>query len=1037
MEAEPARSAGAPGDAAAPATAPAAKRARLAPAAGAPAAPPAAAAAPPRRVNVIEFGGKSATHEVAWPPGGGGGSPLPPPPRPGPPARAFPFALDPFQQAAVDCLEAGHSVLVAAHTSAGKTAVAEYAIGMALRDGARAVYTSPLKALSNQKFREFQEAFGDVGLMTGDTVINPGAACLVMTTEILRQMLYRGSPAVTEAALLIYDEVHYLRDPERGVVWEESIVLAPKNARFAFLSATLPNAAEFAAWVAAAHGAPVHVVATDYRPTPLEHYLFPAGADGLFQVVDARGTFREDSFSKALAALGDAESKTAAGGKGGGKGRGGGAANGGGKAEVKSDALKLAEMLMARRLDPAIVFSFSKRECDALAREMESMDLNGADEKKVVDAIFAGATDALTPADRALPAVAAALPMLRRGVGVHHSGMLPILKEATEIMFQEGLVKLLFATETFSTGLNMPARTVVFTHARKFDGGAYRWVSSGEYIQMSGRAGRRGKDARGTVVLMLDARLDPATAREMLRGAPDALRSAFHLTYGTLLAMLRVEGASPEALLRRSYAQFQAEGALPALEARAAAAAAARDAVAVEGEEAVAAYAALEAQAAELRGDARDAALAPRAALPFLQPGRLARVLPPGAARGDAGVWAAIVNFERVGGAVDAGSDAAAGADGAAGGKKKGKKAKKGGGSAASVLVDVLALAAPAPPGGRARAVPVAPGAPGAAPAVIPVGLHELAALSSVRVHLPRDLRAAEARALGARVLAEVARRFGAAGPPLLDPVRDMGASDGRYAKAAARLAAVEALLATHPLAGAPSLRARLAALARKAALGAEARAAARAARAARGLVLQEDLGRRRRVLRRLGYVDSDGLVTAKGRFAAEVSTGDSLVLTELAFSGALASLAPAAVAALLSACVWRERAEARGRPPPALEAPFGALRDAARRVAGAEADAGLAAAAEPDEYVASFRPDLMEIVAAWADGATFSHALSLAGRGTYEGSLVRALRRLDELLRQLGGAARAVGDAALAERFDAAAARIRRDVVFAPSLFL
>jgi ATP-dependent RNA helicase DOB1 len=177
----------------------------------------------------------------------------------------------------VDCLEAGHDVLVAAHTSAGKTVVAEYAFAMALRDGARCIYTSPLKALSNQKFRELKQLFGDVGLMTGDVQIDPSASCLVMTTEILRSMLYAGSEVVREACAIVYDEVHYLRDPERGVAWEETIAMAPPGAALAFLSATLPNAAEFAAWVAAAHARPCHVVYTDYRPTPLQHFLLPSG----------------------------------------------------------------------------------------------------------------------------------------------------------------------------------------------------------------------------------------------------------------------------------------------------------------------------------------------------------------------------------------------------------------------------------------------------------------------------------------------------------------------------------------------------------------------------------------------------------------------------------------------------------------------------------------------------------------------------------------------------------------------------------------
>jgi superfamily II RNA helicase len=590
---------------------------------------------------------KSCTHEVLWPPctPKNAATPHPPPPHPAPPARSYPFPLDPFQQVAVNALEAGHDVLVAAHTSAGKTVVAEYAFAMALRDGARCIYTSPLKALSNQKFRELKAVFGDVGLMTGDVQIDPSASCLVMTTEILRSMLYAGSEVVREACAIVYDEVHYLRDPERGVAWEETIAMAPPGAALAFLSATLPNAAEFAAWVAAAHSRPCHVVYTDYRPTPLQHFLLPSGADGLYLVVDEKGAFREDNFRRAVAALDEASAqRRARGGGGGGGGIGGraggnnsaidnaallraaaasrpksaggvsaaagagaqlvlapvssfssagGGGGGGGTVagasaaalagsqqnpnargaggQTAADVHRLVKTLYDRNYDPLIVFAFSKAECEALARGCEGLDLSEQGEPAVVDAVVAGALASLSEQDRALPQAQALLPLLRRGVGVHHSGLLPVLKEAVELLFGEGLLKVLFATETFSTGLNMPAKTVVFARARKFDGTGFRWLRSGEYIQMAGRAGRRGKDDRGVVVMLLDEKMEPAAAREMLRGLPDPLVSAFHLRYAMLLSLARAEGegARPEALLRASFRQFQAQRAAPRLAARA------------------------------------------------------------------------------------------------------------------------------------------------------------------------------------------------------------------------------------------------------------------------------------------------------------------------------------------------------------------------------------------------------------------------------------------------------------------------------------
>ncbi|CAC5411372.1 MTR4 [Mytilus coruscus] len=220
-------------------------------------------------------------------------------------AKEYPFILDPFQKEALLCLENNQSVLVSAHTSAGKTVVAVYAIAMSLQQKQRVIYTTPIKALSNQKYRELYEEFQDVGLMTGDVTINPTASCLIMTTEILRSMLYRGSEIMREVAWVIFDEIHYMRDKERGVVWEETIILLPDNVHYVFLSATIPNARQFAEWICHLHKQPCHVVYTDYRPTPLQHYIFPAGGDGIHLVVDENGEFREENFNTAMSVLRD------------------------------------------------------------------------------------------------------------------------------------------------------------------------------------------------------------------------------------------------------------------------------------------------------------------------------------------------------------------------------------------------------------------------------------------------------------------------------------------------------------------------------------------------------------------------------------------------------------------------------------------------------------------------------------------------------------------------------------------------------------
>ena len=384
-------------------------------------------------------------------------------------------------------------MLVSAHTSAGKTAVAEYAIALSLKDKQRVIYTTPIKALSNQKYREMLDIFVDVGLMTGDVTINPSASVLVMTTEILRNMLYRGSEVMREVGWVIFDEIHYMRDKDRGVVWEETIILLPDNVHYVFLSATIPNARQFAEWVSLLHKQPVHVVYTDQRPVPLQHYIFPGGGDGLYLVVNENGEFLEDNFQKAMSILSETpEGKSKKHFKG------------------NDSVSQILESIMEKRLEPVIVFSFSRRDCEAYALQLSKMDFNTSEEKRLVQDVFQNAIAVLNSEDKKLPQIENVLPLLKRGVGIHHSGLLPILKEIIEILFGEGLLKVLFATETFSLGLNMPARTVVFARARKFDGENFRWLNSGEYIQMSGRAGRRGLDDRGIVMLMVDEHMDAA-----------------------------------------------------------------------------------------------------------------------------------------------------------------------------------------------------------------------------------------------------------------------------------------------------------------------------------------------------------------------------------------------------------------------------------------------------------------------------------------------------------------------------------------------
>ena len=238
-----------------------------------------------------------------------------------------------------------------------------------------------------------------------------------------------------------------MRDKERGVVWEETIILLPDNCHHVFLSATIPNAIQFARWICELHKQPCHVVYTEYRPTPLQHYMFPAGGDGLHLVVDERGEFREDHFARAMASLTESASAPNSGNSSKQKG---GAPKGKGQTKGPSDCFRIVKMIMERSYQPVIIFSFSKRECEAYALQMSKLDFNTDDEKKMVQDVFTNAIDILSDDDKKLPQVEHVLPLLKRGIGIHHSGLLPILKEVIEILFQEGLVKALFATGAFA-----------------------------------------------------------------------------------------------------------------------------------------------------------------------------------------------------------------------------------------------------------------------------------------------------------------------------------------------------------------------------------------------------------------------------------------------------------------------------------------------------------------------------------------------------------------------------------------------------------
>lgn len=930
------------------------------------------------------------------------------------PAKEFPFVLDPFQTEAIKCLDGGESVMVSAHTSAGKTVVALYAIAMSLENKQRVIYTSPIKALSNQKYREFKEEFSDVGLMTGDVTIEPNASCLVMTTEIWRSMQYKGSEIMREVAWIIFDEVHYMRDRERGVVWEESIVMAPKNSRFVFLSATVPNAKEFAQWVAKVHRQPCHIVYTDYRPTPLQHYIFPSGGDGLYLVVDEKGKFREESFQKALSALVSSNE--------GEKKRENGKWQKGlvtAKAGEESDIFKMVKMIIQRQYDPVILFSFSKRECEFLAMQMARMDLNEDDEKVNIETIFWSAMDMLSDDDKKLPQVSNMLPLLKRGIGVHHSGLLPILKEVIEILFQEGLIKCLFATETFSIGLNMPAKTVVFTNVRKFDGDKFRWISSGEYIQMSGRAGRRGIDERGICILMVDEKLEPSTAKIMLKGSADCLNSAFHLSYNMLLNQMRSEDGDPESLLRNSFYQFQADHAIPDLVNQAKKLEEERDSIIIEEEDSLMNYYNLLQLYKSLKKEVRDILFSPKYCLPFLQPGRLVCIKctseenSPSFSINDQVTWGVIINFERV------------------------KRFPEDDGNRKpedeNYTVDVLTRCVVVKEGVAKTKIKIVPLKEPGKPAVVSLPLSQVDSISSVRLIISKDLLPVEVRENTLKKVSEVLSRFAKDGIPLLDPEEDMKVQSSSYKKAIRRIEALETLFEKHEVSKSPLIEQKLKVLHMKQELTAKIKSIKKAMRSSTTLAFKDELKARKRVLRRLGYVTSEDVVELKGKVACEISSADELTLTELMFNGVFKDVKVEEMVAILSCFVWQEKLQNAQKPREELDLLFNQLQDTARRVAKVQLECKVQI--DVERFVSSFRPDIMEAVYAWAKGSKFYEIMEITQ--VFEGSLIRAIRRMEEILQQLIQAAKSIGEIDLELKFEDAVSKIKRDIVFAASLYL
>jgi ATP-dependent RNA helicase HelY len=456
--------------------------------------------------------------------------------------QTLPWPLDPFQREAIEKLDRHVGVLVSAPTSSGKTVVADYCNFRALREGSKVIYTTPLKALSNQKFHDFQRQYGAarVGLVTGENTINDDAPIVVMTTEILRNLIYEDVERLDLVRYVVLDEVHYIDDFPRGSVWEEVIIQAPAHVRFVGLSATIGNYRELARWMSENRG-PVATVFHEERPTELRLWL--AMRNRFHPLFNAQGAIEQETWARAAQ---DDEAANLVGDY---------------RRLPSNDMLRVIDELRRMEMLPAIYFIFSRRGCrEALQRcSYHELDLTSDEEKRAIDRLTSERLEALLDADEAaLFRRMVDGNMLRRGLAVHHAGLLPYHKELVEELFAAGLVKVVFATETLSLGINMPAKAVVVSSFTKFDGVSFSTLTTGELTQLMGRAGRRGIDVRGHGVILKEQDVDIATIYEVAMGEGLVVESKFLPNYNMALNLLRLyTPPQAEQLMLRSFGQYQ------------------------------------------------------------------------------------------------------------------------------------------------------------------------------------------------------------------------------------------------------------------------------------------------------------------------------------------------------------------------------------------------------------------------------------------------------------------------------------------------
>ncbi|KAI1177758.1 DSHCT domain-containing protein [Nemania sp. FL0916] len=978
-------------------------------------------------------------------------------------AREWPFELDTFQKEAVYHLENGDSVFVAAHTSAGKTVVAEYAIALAARHMTKAIYTSPIKALSNQKFRDFRETFEEVGILTGDVQINPEASCLIMTTEILRSMLYRGADLIRDVEFVIFDEVHYVNDFERGVVWEEVIIMLPEHVTLILLSATVPNTYEFASWVGRTKQKDIYVISTPKRPVPLEHYLW-AGKN-IHKIVDHQKKFVEKGWKEADQAMRGKEKALPApaaargggnpprGNQRGGSARGGnqqrgGQRGGGGQqrgrggpprashapghmgragrpggftsaAQDKNLWVHLVQFLKKQSLLPACIFVFSKKRCEENADALSNQDFCTAQEKSHIHMIIQKSIARLRAEDRVLPQIVRMRELLSRGIAVHHGGLLPIVKEIVEILFAQTLVKVLFATETFAMGLNLPTRTVVFSGYRKHDGHSFRNLLPGEYTQMAGRAGRRGLDPVGSVIIVPPGGGDQAPPvvdlQKMILDPPSKLRSQFRLTYNMILNLLRVEALKIEEMIKRSFSEHATQQLLP------------------EHEKAVKLS---EADLAKIKRESCaicDVALdqCHEVAMDYKQ---LTRDLYKGLMGIPIGkklfsqkrliVWdkegvrtPGILLNEGVSTKVSGGQPTVHVFE-----IKTGRESRD--------SSDIL----PFVKGFRPLLKPLPQQKRNIVAKTLHVPLSDVECLTTTIVDgiIPEFFQGGDARAKAKEKMFKLCKSWESDiwDEVNLAKIKSLNLQEIIHKR---QQEAVDIMKTANMQC--PKFLKHFA-MCHDQWLIKEHISSLRQALSDQNLQLLPDYEQRIQVLKDLSFVDSDTRIQLKGKVACEIHSADELVLTELILDNVLADYEPAEIAALLSAFVFQEKTDSVPNLTGNLDRGMKTIIEISEKVNTVQTDRQVIQSSEDsNDFVSRPRFGLMEVVYEWARGMSFKNITDLTD--VLEGTIVRTITRLDETCREVKNAARIIGDPDLYQKMQTAQEMIKRDITAVASLYM